>query len=205
MSIRERIAKLRSHLRRGRQRIARIVKRNERRRRAIARLEAELEATVMFDSVDLDQIPANAPAVGAYTGGRWPTYWEAVKRFPHAFVLAIAIAASEDATCLDIETGDATIAEASGWVRRQHARGLKRPWLYISVANAEQLLAALAAAGIARHEFVLFTAHWTYELHLCGPHSCGALKSTTAEASQCNDHALGRNLDESLVAAGVIG
>lgn len=200
-----RLAELRSGLRRGRREIARIVGLDHRRRRAIRRLEAESGAVVMFDSVDVAEIPESAPAVAGYTGGRWPTYWELVKRFPHAFVLAIAVAASYDATCLDIETGDATIAEAPDWWRRQRARGVQLPWFYISAADAPALIAELEAAGIGRRRYRLFTAHWTFEPHLCGPHSCGALEGTTADATQWTNKALGRNLDQSLLAAGATG
>lgn len=204
MTTRERIKKLRWHLARGQRKVKRIVGFNHRRRQAIKRLKAELGARVMFDSVEIDQIPANAGTVAGYTGGKWPTYWELVKRFPHAFVLAIAIAASEDATCLDIEQGDARPEEAPDWVKRQHARGVHRPWVYCSTSQMDGLLQLLAAAGIGRHQVRVFTAHYTYAAHLCGPDSCGELHSTTADATQWTDQALGRTLDQSLVAAGVI-
>jgi hypothetical protein len=201
MSDKEKLAKLRFHLKRGQKKIRRILGFNKRRRRAIKRLRAEQGATVMFDSVTISEIPAKAKAVAGYTAGNWPTYWQLVKDFPHAFVLDIAIAASFDATCLDIEGGDARAEEAPAWVKRQHARGVKRPVLYISVSEAERLLQLLKDAGIGRHEVRLWTAHWTFTPHLCGPHSCGELHSTTAEATQHTDQALGRNLDESLLAA----
>lgn len=203
MTTDSKIAKLRRHLKRGLKKIARIAGYNARRRKAIKRLEAESGATAMFDSVDLDQVPDNAPAVGAYVGGAWPTYWDAVKRFPHAVVLAIAVAASEEATCLDIESGDATIEEAPAWWKRQRARGVRTPWFYISVSEAPRLEAVLADAGIKPGRYHLFTAHWTFEAHICGPHSCGALERT-ASATQWTDKALGRNLDQSLVAGGVL-
>ncbi|HWW67307.1 MAG TPA: hypothetical protein VNY83_04935 [Solirubrobacterales bacterium] len=202
MNVGERIKQLRSRLARGRSAIRRIVAFNTRRRRAIKRLSEQLGGTVMFDSVDVGQIPARAPAVAGYTAGRWPTYWELVKRFPHAAVLSIAIAASYDATCLDIEAGDATPAEAPAWVRRQIARGVKRPVVYCSVSSMDALLGKLERAGIKREQVRVWTAHYTFAPHLCGPHSCGALRSTIADATQWTDQALGRNLDQSLVAAG---
>lgn len=202
MSIRDRIAKLRARLRRGRAKIKRIVGFNSRRRQAIKRLESELGSRAMFDSVDVAQIPASATAVAGYTAGSWPTYWELVKRFPHASVLDIAIAASYDATCLDIEAGDATPAEAPAWVRRQHARGVKRPVVYCSVSAMDQLLALLEQAGIGRKEVRVWCAHYTFTPHICGPHSCGELRSTRADATQWTDQALGRNLDQSLLDEG---
>lgn len=205
MNTREKIRKLRHHLQLGLKRIARIGGYNRRRRRAIKRLEAELGARVMFDSVSIEEIPKNADAVAGYTAGNWPTYWELVKLFPHAQVLDIAIAASYDATCLDIETGDATPAEAPAWVRRQHQRGVKRPVVYCSASGMDELLALLKAAGIGRHQVRVWTAHYTFAPHVCGPHSCGELQSTTADATQWTDQALGRNLDQSLVREGFFG
>jgi len=206
MSATSRLKELRWHLRRGRKKVARIVGFNRRRRRAIKRLEAELETRAMFDSVTISEIPKSAGAVAGYTGGSWPTYWDLVKEFPHAFVLDIAVASSYDARCLDIESGDATVAEAIPWLRRQHARGVKRPRLYIAVSGASQLLALLDDAGYRQgRDYLLWTAHWTFEPHLCGPHSCGALQSTTADATQWTDQALGRNLDQSLVSPEFIG
>lgn len=205
MSVRQRIHKLRVHLKRGRERIKLIVGYNDRRRRAIKRLKAEVGAEVMFDSVTVDEIPPNAKAVAGYTGGAWPTYWELVKRFPHASVLDIAIAASYDATCLDVEAGDAAPAEAPAWVRRQQARGVKRPVVYTSVSGMDQLLELLRQAGIGRDEVRVWTAHYTFAPHVCGPHSCGELRTTTADATQWTDQALGRNLDQSLVREGFFG
>ncbi|HET7120316.1 MAG TPA: hypothetical protein VFI17_03570 [Solirubrobacterales bacterium] len=205
MSVRERIKKLRYHLALGRKRIARIVGFNTRRRRAIKRLRDELGSRVMFDSVTIEEIPKNADAVAGYTGGNWPTYWELVKRFPHASVLDIAIAASYDATCLDIESGDASPEEAPSWVRRQQARGVKRPVVYTSASQMDELLALLRRAGIGRHEVRVWTAHYTFAPHLCGPHTCGEVQSTTADATQWTDQALGRNLDQSLLHEGFFG
>jgi hypothetical protein len=204
MTRRQKLKQLVFRLERGERKIKRIRVFNTRRRRAIRRLRAELGTRVMFDSVDVAQIPGKAGAVAGYTGGQWPTYWDLVKRYPHAFVLAIAIAASEDAHCLDVEAGDAHAEEVPAWVRRQHARGVKRPVVYCSVSEAERIISLLAAAGVPRREFLLWTAHWTFEAHLCGPHSCGALDST-ADATQWTDQALGRNLDESRVSAAFVG
>lgn len=202
MSIRQRIHKLRVHLKRGQERVKRIDGYNSRRRRAIRRLKDELGGAVMFDSVTIEEIPASAKAVAGYTGGNWPTYWELVKRFPHAQILDIAIAASYDATCLDVEAGDASPAEAPAWVRRQHQRGVKRPVVYCSASGMDQLLSLLEQAGIGRHEVRVWSAHYTFAPHVCGPHSCGELRSTTADATQWTDQALGRNLDQSLVREG---
>ena len=81
----------------------------------------------MFDSIDLSQIPATAPAVAGYVDGRWPTFARLPGMFPHAHLLSVAVTAAGDADCLDIETGDATPADAAGWYARQKAQGGRAP------------------------------------------------------------------------------
>lgn len=153
-------------------------------------------AGAMFDSIDLSQFPANPRAVAGYVGGFWPTYHDLQSRFPGALKLSIAVNASEDADCLDIEPGDATPQEAAGWVRRQHVRGVHRPGVYSSISSMGLVLVQLASAGIARHEVNVWTAHYTFDSHRCGPSEYGL--GTTADATQFTDHSGGSNLDESL-------
>lgn len=197
-----RIRRLLAAIRRGNRHIAQIRHNNRARRQIIKRLRREHQATVMFDSIEVAQIPASAPAVAGYVGGKWPTYLELQTHFPKAQKLSIAVSAAEDAQCLDIEAGDATPGEAPAWVRRQFDRGVKRPVLYTSASQMDLVVSVLRAAGISRSQVRLWSAHYTFTPHLCGPHSCGLLHSTTADATQWTDNALGRNLDQSLVVAG---
>lgn len=146
---------------------------------------------VMYDSTELDQIPAHASAVAGYTSGNWPTYGAIVKRWPHAQHLSIAINAAHDADCLDVEKDDASISDAPGWFHRQKGR----PTLYTSLSNVGVLTTEMSHAGIARHEYKIWSAHYTGVPHICGP-SEGL--SVAAEATQWTNRALGRNLDESL-------
>lgn len=150
----------------------------------------------MFDTIEVGTVPADPQAVAGYVGGNWPTYSELVQRFPHAHHLSIAVFPSEDADALDVEPGDASPAQAPDWTRRQHARGQARPVLYASRDTIPEVLSVLAGAGIARSSVRLWSAHYTYRPHICGPHSCGA--GFEADATQWTDKALGRNLDESL-------
>lgn len=169
--------------------------------RALARRHAEKNApTVMYDSVTVSQIPAGARAVAGYTTGKFPTFPELVRQFPKARHLSIAVSSEHDAECLDVEPGDATPEVAAGWVKRQFARGIKRPVVYGSRDNIPAILAALAKAGIGRARVRVWSAHFTGVPHICGPKTCGA--SFTADAAQWNNRALGRNLDESRVSPG---
>ena len=155
----------------------------------------------MFDSIYIGQIPSGAAAVAGYVNGRWPTYASLVGRFPKAHVLSIAVSSYADAECLDVEKGDATNEVAAGWVKRQQARGVRKPVVYTSVSNARALLDALAGEGIRRQDIRLWTAHYTFTAHLCGP-ACGFGFQGSADATQYHDHAFGRSLDASLVADG---
>lgn len=157
-----------------------------------------LPPTTMYDSVTIEAIPLRARAVAGYVGGQWPTYPQLVKRWPNAQRLSIAVAASEDADCLDVEKGDATPLEAPGWVKRQHARVIQRPVVYSSIAQMQSLLDLLAANGILRSHVRVWTAHYRPDLkpHRCTA-ACGFGFTGTADATQYTDKAQGRNLDAS--------
>lgn len=147
----------------------------------------------MFDSIDPSQIPAGQNDAG-YVDGRWKTF--SVLHGPHN--LSVAVFASDDADALDDEPGDATNAQAPGWVRRELALGHWRPCVYTSVSNAAALLAALDDAGVSRTQIRLWTAHYTYRQHIC-TEACGLPAGVIADATQWTDHSGGRNLDESTV------
>ncbi len=142
----------------------------------------------MFDSIDPSQIPSNPPAVAGYVGGSWPDYSRLVARFPKAHHLSIAVNASEDADCLDVENGDAVPSEAPAWVKRQKARGIERPVVYSSVSQMPGILEELKKAGLKRTDFRVWSAHYTDTPHI----------ESGSDATQWTNHALGHDLDESL-------
>jgi hypothetical protein len=150
----------------------------------------------MYDSVDVKQIPVAAKAVAGYVNGHWPTFASLMARFPNAYRLSIAVNASTDAECLDIENGDATPAQAPAWVKRQLQRGTKRPVVYSSVSQMPAVLSALTTAGIKRSDVRVWTAHYTGKAHVCTA-ACG-YGTIDADATQYDNHAFGKNLDASL-------
>lgn len=152
----------------------------------------------MFDSINVTQIPLSAAAVAGYVGGNWPTFSKLAALFPHAHRLSIAVNAGEDADCLDVENGDATPEQAPDWVKRQLARGVKRPCIYCSISVAPTVLDLLAKAGIQRNAIRLWTAHYTYKPHRCSFPLCGYNCGGEADATQWSDKALGRDLDASV-------
>ena len=159
---------------------------------------------IMFDATEVGQIPAGPQAVAGYVDGAYADAAALDARFPHAHLLTIAVEHEHDAECLDIENGDAAPADAPGWVRRQEARGIARPVLYASVGLMQTgVIPALREAGIDRASVRLWTAHYA-GVHVCGPDSCSEL-SIPADGTQHTDHAYGRDLDQSLLAADFFG
>lgn len=156
----------------------------------------------MYDTVTVDTVPSDAQYVAGYVGGSWPTYEPLRRAFPHARVLSIAPQASMDAECLDVEPFDATNTQAPAWFSRQKARGAAKPVLYTSASNTQALVNTLSAAGIARGQYLIWSAHYTYSPHICSPGGCGYPQ---ADGTQWTDHAFGRNLDESLLNEGFFG
>lgn len=194
--IRARLAKVLAAIRRDKAHVGRL-------RRVAAALRRRLKRrgrpTTMYDSVDVSQIPPDAKAVAGYVGGSWPTFASLVKGWPKAHRLSIAIAASEQAMCLDIEAGDARVEQAARWVTVQLGRGVKRPCLYASASVIDSLIRAIEAAGLQRSQVRIWSAHYGHGRHLCGPTTCGEVRSTDADATQYDDHALGRSLDVSVL------
>lgn len=127
---------------------------------------------VMTDDINAGAL-GPADAHGAYVDD-WPqgTVAAVAADFPGVPILTIATHAQYNADCLDVERGDATPAQAPEWFRRQLTRGLAKPWLYASASTAGALNGAMAAAGIPRSAYFLWSAHYQAQ-HVCGPHSCG--------------------------------
>lgn len=152
----------------------------------------------MADSIDPAALPAGMDAYAGYVGGRWPDFEAIASREKGARLLSVAIAADEDADCLDIENGDATVDQAPGWAKRQRARGVARPCLYTSVSNGAELMAVMSASGWPRGAYRLLTAHYGAGQHICGPRCGGSDFPGTADGTQWIDHG---GWDESLLAA----
>lgn len=158
---------------------------NARRRKELAKLEGKKPTPpkpaprfTMYDSTNITNIPANPQAVAGYINGKFANFDALVRRFPHAKHLSIAVTSSADAGCLDIETGDATPADAPAWVRRQHARGIKRPVVYANTSTIVAVVNALTHSGIKRDEYLVWTAHYTGKPHI----------EPGSDATQWEDH-----------------
>jgi hypothetical protein len=157
------------------------------------------QSMFMFDDVNIGLEPPGAFAYAGYVDGLFANMPELEKRFPGAHFLDIAVFPSDNATCLDVEPGDATNADVFAWFNRQLARKVHRPVVYTSASNAAAMQATMAANGFKRSSYRLWTAHYTGRPHLCAPAVCG-FGLDQADATQFTSKAMGRSLDESIVA-----
>jgi len=85
----------------------------------------------MYDSTVPANIPAGAKYVAGYVDGAWPWMRTHPNLFPNATKLTFCVFASSRARCLDVEKGNATPAQAPGWVKAERAAG-EDPWVYCS-------------------------------------------------------------------------
>jgi hypothetical protein len=160
-------------------------------------------AMIMYDAILVDQIPSDAQAIAGYLDGSWPTFSSLTAEFPHAILFSITVTGdtSAHAMAVDDEPGDASTAAAVAWLKAQAARGTWRPCVYASVSSMGGVLSAMAAAGLNPANFRLWSAHYGIGSHICGPATC-KLVGRTMDGTQWTDSALGRELDESLLADG---
>lgn len=211
MSITTRLVELREALHRRKHNRERKRRRHQghrahREARAIKRLRALIHALldrrhqlprVMFDDVTLSLVPKVSRAIGFYVNGLYANGTEAHRRFPRSRHVGISVTASQVADVLDIETGDATIAEATGYYRSfKGQRPHGTPIFYTSVSNADSLVNTLAGEGIARGRYKLWLAHYGDGKHICAWDTCG-LTRQRADGTQWTDSSHGRSLDES--------
>lgn len=119
--------------------------------------------TTMYDSVSPGEIPVNATLVAGYINGRYK--WEAGDwaRFTNATKVRITVFASlDDGRVLDVESGDATPAEAPGWVTRRRAsteHPLSGPaTIYTSLSNWPTVKDAFTEQGVEQPDY--WIAHY---------------------------------------------
>lgn len=152
----------------------------------------------MFDDVNIALDPPDAYAYAGYVDGRYANF-DALKRaFPKAKHLSITVF-GDRADCYDIEPGDGTNADVYAWFVAMQAADVWRPCVYTSADNLVAMQSTMAANGFARDSYRLWSAHYTGVPHFCGPKTCGYGLSQV-DATQFTSRALGRSLDESLVA-----
>lgn len=146
---------------------------------------------VMYDSVTLSEIPNEPHAVLAYINGEFANYDEAKVRFPHARLLPTSVTGQVVAECYDLEKGDYLPQSAGVLWEFAHTRGVERPCMYASLSNMDTVKSSLAQKTSARDTFRLLVADWNGLAQLIPGY----------DGHQFTNHALGRNLDESILAS----
>lgn len=163
----------------------------------------------MLDDVTLavlESQAASAHAVAGYVNGIYDNWPAIVAKYSRSgkFLLSIDVQAnpSVGAQCLDIEKGDATIAQAYPWFKATQAAGKAAkdlrwfPKFYIEESEAQALVADMTSKGVARNEYMLWTAHYGKGEHICGPSTCKC--PVQADATQWTSTFNGDSLDASL-------
>lgn len=147
----------------------------------------------MYDSVNLNEIPAEPHAVAAYINGEYANYEEAKKRFPHARILRISVTGLNTvADAYDIETGDYTADHVPSLYKLAHYAGVWRPCFYAQLSGVMPAVKkALNTVVAAREDVRLWVAYYNDTAELPAGY----------DAHQFTCTALGRNLDESLCAS----
>lgn len=101
----------------------------------------------MADSVTVADLPAGFDLYGAYDDGTYKNLATAQARFPGKTVVSITVFATDDfGDVLDVETGDATPADAPAWCQQRRASGAD-PTVYCSDGIWAQVKAAFTAAN----------------------------------------------------------
>lgn len=157
-----------------------------------------MSTLLMLDDTDPDKIPATASIVGYYKDGLYADGTAVAKRFPRAQLVGICVRGGDDGDALDVERGDATIADVYGWLTRQIARKAYRPVIYASVSSVDSLMLTMDANKFARGSYRLWSAHYGAGQHICGPASC-KLTKTECDWTQWTDNYNGLSLDASLL------
>lgn len=106
----------------------------------------------MYDSVTATDIPTSAAMVAGYAAADPSFAWSPADwaRFPNAVKVVIATRASVTGLgihVLDVETGDATPAEAPGWANTQRALG-QIPSVYCNASTWPSVQSAFTTAAV---------------------------------------------------------
>lgn len=143
----------------------------------------------MYDSVNLDEIPAEPHAVASYINGRYANYEEAVKRFPRARHLRISVTGLVVADAYDIELGDYEPQDTPELYKFAHEHGVWRPCFYAQLSGIMPAVKTELNKVVEKREDIrLWVAYYNETPDLAANY----------DAHQFTCTALGRNLDESI-------
>lgn len=104
---------------------------------------------IMFDGTDPAKVPAGADLYAGYVDGQWPSAAGLAAKFPGAKIVRIAVFAStNDGDFLDVETGDATPAQAVDWVLMRRQAGHPAPGVYCNQSTLPAVQQAFGARSV---------------------------------------------------------
>jgi hypothetical protein len=152
----------------------------------------------LWDDVNANLIPSDAEYVGFYVDGTYANEKAIAAHCPKAKLVSIAVREADNADVLDVETGDAQIADIYYWLHRgQMPKTARLPVIYTSVGNVDRMMLTMHANNFVHgKDFLIWSAHYTGTPHICGPTTCAGTR-TTCDATQWTNHAMGQSLDES--------
>lgn len=131
------------------------------------------------DSTSAASCTRGLPVYAGYYNGTFANLNSFRADFPAAIILSITPNGVKGARCIDCEPGDATVAGAANFVAANlpvaGAGGRNdggKPIVYTSAGDSQAVINAVAAKGIARDQWILWSAHWIGQ-HICSPGGCG--------------------------------
>lgn len=151
-----------------------------------------MSVRTMFDAVDITNLPTDVALTLGYVDGRETAgHYDRVRAArPHAKVVPVTVTgATLNAVVGDVETGDMNPASGAAWAHRKVAAA-QHPTLYCNVSTWPSVRAEVQKIGLAGRVFYLI-AHYDGIATI----PAGAI------GKQFTDHALGKSLDESVIAA----
>lgn len=135
-------------------------------------------------------------ALLGYDDGAFNDFAQIVSEYPKCRHASYTVTAAVDGDILDIERGDASPADFPGWCHRHHNIRLDRPAGYCSASQIDAVVNAAAAAGLRRSEYLIVSAHYTRQPHICGPKTCGFPQANATQWNDVGPH--GENVDRLL-------
>jgi hypothetical protein len=126
----------------------------------------------MGDAVTVSNLPPGLDAYAGYENGLYQTMDQLAARFPGKRLLGISVFLADVGQFLDVERYDATPDQASAYWHMRRAAGVTRPGMYASISVMPDVVNALSNAGITRTEYRLWSAHYQFGEHICGPSTC---------------------------------
>jgi hypothetical protein len=146
---------------------------------------------VGYDSIHVEDLPEGGDFYLGYVNGAYANVAEIKARFPDKPVYGLTVLGPlggvlKGESGVDTEPGNVDIPGAAQDIKDELAAGVHMPIGYTMVSWADALVQAVTALGVPRSQWRLLAAHYGAGQHICGPNTCGQLR-TPADGTQCFD------------------